>query len=275
MSSTFVSGHGSQQLRLLRRGLRDGLSVEQAAERAGYDLHTARLVAADDLKNPPPEAAYQLLYLPGAPADASSNKEAAVAKDEEGAGEYHRPDAALAFKIYDTTIKPKEAHLATIKGDMSEPYQNIKDQAHFPRKVLNFIVGLENEEDAKRDHMLLALSEGLKHRQLFLPRDLVTMANGEEQSDIVGTEDRDDDDLLVDQDDDEEADQLPLAAAGKDAGFSEASDEEIGQQEGRKPRRTARPKADADPAPSPSRGRPASVTSIAPLKTPGSEARAH
>ena len=116
-------------------------------------------------------------------------------------GEYARPDAARAFEIYDQQIAPKEAHMATLKGDLSKPYDDIKQHAHFPRKVLNFIIALEGEEDAKRDHMLLALSEGLKHRQLFLPRDLVTMANGEHGADVIPTGDDDDDATDLDDDD--------------------------------------------------------------------------
>jgi hypothetical protein len=243
-------------MRLLRRAIRDGLSVDEAADRSGYDRPTARLIAADDRKNPPPEAAFQLLYNPDAPADASSKKEAAVAKEEE-AGEYQRPDAGKAFEIYDKQIKPKLAKMDTLKGDLSQPYDDIKEQAHFPRKVLNFIVSLEGEEDAKRDHLLLALSEGLKHRKLFLPRDLVTLANGEAEQDIVGTEAREEDELLVDGDENE-VEQPPLAAQTE--AFTEATDAEVEKQAGRKPRRTART---------------ASISSITPPSKPAPEARAH
>ncbi len=52
---------GSQQLRLFRRALRDGLSIEQAAADAGMPIAEAKLTAAEDAKNPPPEEAYQLL----------------------------------------------------------------------------------------------------------------------------------------------------------------------------------------------------------------------
>lgn len=137
-----------------------------------------------------------------------------MAKDEDGAKEYKRPDAAKAFDIYDKQIAPKLTHLNTLKGDLSQPYDDIKQHANFPRKILNFIVGIENEEDeAKRDHFLLALAEGLRHRNLFLPRDLVTMANGEDGDDIVPSADRDDDGLLIEDDDEfEEADEVELAS---------------------------------------------------------------
>lgn len=219
------------------------MPIEEAAPLSNMNIVEARMLAEIDAKNSPlPEEAYRLLFDPDAPAAASPKeaKEARMADDEdEGGGEYKRPDAALAFKIYDQQIKPKEAHLATIKGDMSEPYQQIKDNAHFPRKVLNFIVALENEEDAKRDHLLLALSEGLKHRKLYLPRDLVTMANGEDGAEIIPFGPRDDDELLVDEDDDED---MPPLAAGED--FTEADDEEVSKQEGRG---RGRKKADVDP----------------------------
>lgn len=183
---------GSQQLRLFRRARRDGMSVADAADTAGMSIGEAELHAKRDASNPPPTEAYELLY-DSAGAAVEQAKEtimmkAAKKEDGEGAGisgEYKRPDAARAFEIYDKQIKPKKAHLATLRGDLSDPYALLKDECHFPRTVLDFIVKLDGMEDAKRDHFLLALSEGLKERKLFLPTDLVTMANGEDGGDVV------------------------------------------------------------------------------------------
>lgn len=134
-----------------------------------------------------------------------------MAEEEQDNAEYQRPDAAKAFDIYDKQIAPKLTHLNTLKGDLSQPYDDIKQHANFPRKILNFIIGIENEEDdSKRDHLLLALAEGLKHRELYLPRDLVTMASGEDGAEIVPTGAREDNDLLMDEDDDEE----PVSGTG-------------------------------------------------------------
>lgn len=247
MNAITFQSHGSQQWRMLRCNLRAGMPIEEAAPLSNMSLTEARMLAEIDRKNAPlPEAAFALLHDPDAPRAASPTepKEASMAKDdEEEGGEYKRPDAALAFKIYDQQIKPKEAHLATIKGDMSEPYQQIKDNAHFPRKVLNFIIALENEEDAKRDHLLLALSEGMKHRKLYLPRDLVTMANGDDGGNVIPFGDRDDDELLVDQDDDEDSDEESPPLAAKEE-FTEASEQEVAKQSGRG---RGRKKADAAP----------------------------
>jgi hypothetical protein len=245
---------GSQQLRLFRRAMRDGASIEDAALNAGISIGEARIHAQADARFPPPPEAYQLLYDPDAPVAASS-----AAKEDDMAGrrrarepeetfdteagegggidgEYSRPDANLAFEIYDKQIAPKLTHLATLKGDLSQPYQDIKDQAHFPRDVLNFIVKLEDTEDAKRDHKLLALAEGLKARNLFLPRDLVTIANGDDGEDIVPSGERERPALATLADDDDDGDD-----GGADI-FDEADEEELAAQEGRG-RKRAKPAA--------------------------------
>lgn len=102
-------------------------------------------------------------------------------------GEYQRPDAAAAFKIYETEVAPKKSVIAEKTGDLSDPYARIKDQCHYPRRILDFIVGLLAMEDAKRDHNLLALAEGLRVKGLTLPRDLVTMASGTDGDPVIPT----------------------------------------------------------------------------------------
>lgn len=129
-------------------------------------------------------------------------------------GEYKRPDAAGALKIYKNEIASKHAHIATIKGDLSEPYKRIKDECNFPRKILDFLIQLDAMEEAKRDHWLIALSAGLTELDIFMPRDLVSMANGEDGGSVIpiGSRSRSqlatlnpaDDDF--DDDDDEDAD---------------------------------------------------------------------
>jgi hypothetical protein len=141
-------------------------------------------------------------------------------------GEYSRPDAAKAFDIYDKQIAPKKAHISTLTGDCSQPWDDIKQHANFPRKVLDFVLSLEGLDDDKRDHFLLALSEGLKHRSIFLPTDIVTIADGTAGASPVPTGDasRDrTDDLL---------DDLAGAATTEDD-FEEASDDELAAQAGR------------------------------------------
>lgn len=246
---------GSRQLRMFRRAYRDTGDLDLAAGQSGLSIGEARLTVAEDAKFPPPPEAFELLPFPDATAAASQPKENDMARGRkarepeedadtefgEGAGidgEYKRPDAAKAFEIFDKQIAPKLSFIAEKKGDLSQPYQDIKDQANFPRKVLDFIVKLEGEEDAKRDHLLLALAEGLRHRKLFLPRDLVTMAQGGAGADVIPTGERE---------------SGGLATLGDDDDFDEADEEELAAQEGRgKPR----------------------AASIASIKSPASEASA-
>jgi hypothetical protein len=156
---------------------------------------------------------------------------AAKKQDGEGAGisgEYKRPDAAAAIKIYREEIAPKEAHMATIKGDLSEPRKRMKDDCHMPRKVFDFAVKLADLEDAKRDHWLLALRGLFAELKLFMPRDLVTMADGDDGNEIIPTGER--------------AKPKLATLGGKPAADDfEASEEELAQQEGRKRREPADP----------------------------------
>lgn len=133
-------------------------------------------------------------------------------------GEYKRPDAKGAFKIFDKDIKPKLTHIATLKGDLSEPYKTIKNDHNFPRPILNFLVMLENMEDAKRDHYLIALNEGLRERRITMPNDLVTMAQAEAASNIIPLGERRD----------------PGLATLAEEEFEEATEEELAAQQGRK-----------------------------------------
>lgn len=152
---------------------------------------------------------------------------AAAEREEQTSTEYQRPNAAAAFDIYDKQIKPKLVRIDTARGELSQPWQDIKEHAHFPRPVMNFLINLENiEDDEKRDHYLLALAGGLQHRKLFLPRDLVTMADGNEGGPIVPTGERPGLRLATDNDaDDFEASEDELAAQ-RDRPGQDFSDED-------------------------------------------------
>ncbi len=111
--------------------------------------------------------------------------------ETENGGQYHPPNMVEAKKIHDLEIKPGLAVIATKKGDIAEPYKKIKDDCHCPRLILNFLVALDNMEEHKRDHHLLALREGLLAYKLFMPSDMVTKAKGEDGQEVVPTKDRD------------------------------------------------------------------------------------
>ena len=234
-----MSAGGSQQLRMFRTFYRETQAIEEAAARAGITLGEAKLTVEADRREPPGPEAFEPL-TPAKKDDDMARGTARKAREPEDrgggddgagggiAGEYKRPDAAAAFKIYDSEIAPKKAHMNTIKGDLSDPFKRIKDDCHFPRKVLDFITSLEDQEDAKRDHMLLALNLGLQARKLHMPRDLVTIAAGDDGAAIVPTGERKRAQLAT----------VPAPADDSDlAGDFEASADELAAQKDRgKPR---------------------------------------
>lgn len=158
----------------------------------------------------------------------------------EGGGEYHKPDAKAALKIYREEIAPKNAQIETISGDLSEPYKRIKDKCHFPRSVLDFLIRLDKMEDAKRDHWLLALHSGLGELRLHLPSDLVTMAQGEDGGSVIPFGERSKARLAtLPTSAPSDGTETDLADAGD--GFDEATEDELAAQEGRPDRAEGSP----------------------------------
>ncbi len=133
-------------------------------------------------------------------------------------GEYQRPNAARAIEIFDEHISPKLTHINTIKGDLKEPWQMLKDEANMPRKEFNYVQSLvEEDDDAKLEHRLRALRELLIAYDLTIPPDLVDQAQGHNSSNIVQFGERRD----------------PGIATLEDEDDFEASPEELAKQEGR------------------------------------------
>lgn len=189
---------GFQNLRIYRRARRNGETLERACELSGLTIGEARLTDADDAKFPPPPEAYELLdQKRGAgrdeqPAPITDMKEStmvAAAKnddDYQGNGEYGAPDADRAIEIFDDHIAPKLTQMNTIKGDLKEPWQMVKDEANVPRKEFNYVQSLVDEDDdAKLEHRLRALRALLSARGLTIQADLVDKAQGHNSADIV------------------------------------------------------------------------------------------
>lgn len=128
-------------------------------------------------------------------------------KEDEGPQEHKGPNAKRALEIYDDHIAPKQSAINTIKGDMKEPWQMVKDEANVPKKEMGYVQSLVDEEDdLKRDHRMRSLRALLIERGLSIEPDLVDAAEGHNSADIVpftgkskdpflpGVSDEDDDD---------------------------------------------------------------------------------
>lgn len=121
-----MSVGGSQQLRIFRRAIRDGVPVEDAAERAGIGLGEARLHVAEDAKNPPPEEAYALLNTEG-----QTMSEGSVAGDE----------IRLLLERYERLDEEKQG----IADDQKDVMAEAKGRGYDP-KILRKIVALRKKK---------------------------------------------------------------------------------------------------------------------------------
>jgi uncharacterized protein (UPF0335 family) len=52
---------GSQNLRIFRRTIRDGATIDDACKASGIEITEARLTISADAKNPPPPEAFELI----------------------------------------------------------------------------------------------------------------------------------------------------------------------------------------------------------------------
>ena len=139
----------------------------------------------------------------------------------------------------------------------SEPWDQLKEQSRIPRVVFNFVQKLvEEDDDQKRDHMLVSLTDLLTARGLGVPSDLVTMADGTAGSSPVPSVER----------------KGPFLAAvdGKANDDFEASEEELAAQKARPSTEQAQAEADAASEAKPGTG----AAARAAMKNKGAEADA-
>lgn len=233
MGSISTESWGSQQWRLLRRYLRDGMPVEDAAPLCGMNLIEARLLAKRDAERAPlPEEAFALLYDPDAPRAASSTqaKEAGMARgDEDEVQEVKLMDVERFKRLYHQDIKPARAEAASQMQICSEATKVIKKECRIrPDAAKAAIKAFELEEVHGEDFFRGFVASC---NALFGRKVLTYHAN-----DLFGD---DDGLLLVDQDEDEDGEQT-ASEPSDPIPFTEASEAEVAKQEGRGRGRKAR-----------------------------------
>lgn len=188
--------HGSQQLRTFRAAMANGNSVEVAAHWSGMNLVEAKLTAAEDANNPPPAEALQ--SLPGrtfpwestapagdAPLQApGGDKTMARAQkqddgvENDGGGEIKPMDVDLVLKLIRTDIRPAQAKVGDHAQEMSTAYKAVKKQGNMNPQAVRLAVRLDDMEDAAREHWLRSFRAILSGLNIFIPRDLVDVAEG-------------------------------------------------------------------------------------------------
>lgn len=179
---------GSQQLRTYRRARAKGLPTEQAAALAGIQIGEAKLIDAEDARNPPPTDALLPISAPLDPDPAlagpasTTTKEPAMARRKKSDGdrveEIKKPDFDLAVKIYREDIRPAQARVGEFAQEQSTAYKAIKKQAHIQPAAAKLAFGLDQMEESKRDDFLRCLNGLLTSLKISMPKDMVDVAEG-------------------------------------------------------------------------------------------------
>lgn len=202
---------GSQQWRLLRRALRDGVPIEVAAESNGMSLFEARALAKLDAEREPlPPEAFELLYDPAA--RAAQPKEPQMADNEEDDQtntEVPQKDPALARRLYLNDFKPAQTQMQKHKQVMGEAVKSIRKDAKIQPKAAAIVHWANEAEENNVDDFWRSLelyaNESAGRRILtYHGNDLVDRAN-----------------------------ELAADLEGASSIFEEASEEELAAQEGR------------------------------------------
>lgn len=169
---------GSVQLRQYRRLRRSGATMMTACADSGIVLSEARLIDAEDRRNPPPEECFELLIT--APVGGASPEEDDMARPRKAprVEQVHTPDYALAVKIYREDIKPAISKVGEFAQEQSTAYKEIKRNAHIQPQAAKTAFKISEMEEAKRDDYLRCLNGLFKALGISMPRDLVDAAEG-------------------------------------------------------------------------------------------------
>lgn len=171
---------GSQQLRTFRRAVRDGATIQAAAELAGMSIGEARIHAAQDIKNPPPAEAYELLgQTKKEPAMAGRRK---AREPEQTSSEVAQPDIAKMKQIFIRDLKPAGEQSAKIRGDQSAAWKAVENDCHCNKQAAKALLKLMGESEELRDDYLRTFLMGLKALDLVPSDDLVDLMEGDGES---------------------------------------------------------------------------------------------
>lgn len=213
---------GSVQLKRYLRARRAGTPTENAAAQAGITLAEARLTDADEARgllthidtSEMPHRAFQQQTGPAA-ARSDQRRGSGVNEPSDGADieagsmvgsgspqhqendmargkrkveqvvEVHKPDFALAKRIYFNDIKPAQSKVGEFAQEQSTAYKEIKKAAHIQPQAAKAAFALIEMEESKRDDYLRSFNGLLTEFNIFMPRDLVDQAEDKPLSNVV------------------------------------------------------------------------------------------
>jgi hypothetical protein len=87
-------------------------------------------------------------------------------------------DYSQAVRIYRTDIKEAVSKVGEHSQELSTAYKAIKKQCGISSKAAKLAFQLDDMEDFKRDDFLRSLNGLLKELGIFMPTDMIDVANG-------------------------------------------------------------------------------------------------
>ena len=138
---------GSQQLRIFRRAIRDGVEIADAAERAGMSIAEAKMTAAEDIKFPPPEEAYALL-----------NTEGPTMADERQHGMGGGHVAADELRLIIERAERLEEEKKGISDDIKDVFAEAKGRGYDPKAIRKVLaLRKKKKEEVQEENAIVAL----------------------------------------------------------------------------------------------------------------------
>lgn len=252
-----VQNWGSQQWCLMRIALRDGATLEEAAEAGSMSVVEAGYLAEiDEKRGPLPPAAFTLIPTHGAPRVASTTtqeKEASMARGrkarerDDEVQEVAVKDPAAALRTFRQDIRPAQSKAAEFNQEQATGYKHIKKNCGFQITSAKQVFKLMETEEAKEEDWVrgfVALYNEWKGYEAltYNGNDLVDRMQGL----------ADDIDSISNPVDDGDGEMTAGTIGEQVDPFIEASEEEVAAQSGRGRKRKATPSADEnldEPAP--------------------------
>lgn len=104
---------------------------------------------------------------------------------EDRVEEVMAPDFAKAVRYYRGDIKPAVSKVGEHAQEMSTAYKAIKKECHIQPQAARAAFRLSEMEESKRDDYLRSFNGLLKELNVFMPADLLDIANGKSAGESV------------------------------------------------------------------------------------------
>lgn len=126
---------------------------------------------------------------PGAPQPKENDMARGRRKAADEVVEIKKPDFDLAKRIYFNDIKPSRTKQAEHGQELSQAFKELKNTANVDPQMARLAFRLAETEESKRDHQLRCLNGLLKSLNIYMPKDLVDVAEGRDDEEIIPTGD--------------------------------------------------------------------------------------